>query len=200
MKSHWVLCSFSLIAGVLCLYAEPEDSYKISFSNAPLEIVLSDYSEKSGNRVEIVKGVYAKLSFAAEQKINLGEYQELMRNKLREKNVALFEIEKDRFVATWIDPSIATEYESLNRLFFTEHLRRRREETVQRKAQSNTNKPSVLSEEEQMRRRNEVRENLYEHQFELIKAGEPPLPLPMTPELKKKLEDEGIPIPDRFKE
>ena len=75
-----------------------------------------------------------------------------------------------------------------------------RDESGKIQPESKSDNPRALSEQEEIQKREEILNELYERQFELIKAGKSPMPLPMTPELKTRLEDEGIPIPDRFKE
>lgn len=49
-------------------------------------------------------------------------------------------------------------------------------------------------------RRKEIRKNLEQYQIEVLRTGMPPLAIPLTPELKKRLEEEGIPLPERYKE
>ncbi|MBT8042674.1 MAG: hypothetical protein HKP10_03800 [Kiritimatiellales bacterium] len=49
-----------------------------------------------------------------------------------------------------------------------------------------------LSPEEQAKKREEVRENLRQYQMEVIRAGMPPLPIPLTQEMDDQLVSEGI--------
>lgn len=49
-----------------------------------------------------------------------------------------------------------------------------------------------LSPEEQARKREETRENLRQYQMEVIRAGMPPLPIPLTPEMDEQLVAEGV--------
>ena len=49
-----------------------------------------------------------------------------------------------------------------------------------------------LSPEEQEKRREEVRENLRQYQMEVIRAGMPPLPIPLTQEMDDQLVAEGV--------
>ena len=49
-----------------------------------------------------------------------------------------------------------------------------------------------LTPEEQAQKREEVRENLREYQMAVIRAGMPPLPIPLTAEMDDKLVEEGI--------
>jgi hypothetical protein len=49
-----------------------------------------------------------------------------------------------------------------------------------------------LSPEEQARQREETRENLRQYQMEVIRAGMPPLPIPLTKEMDDQLVAEGI--------
>jgi hypothetical protein len=49
-----------------------------------------------------------------------------------------------------------------------------------------------LSPEEQAQRREEVQENLRQYQMEVIRAGMPPLPIPLTQEMDDQLVAEGI--------
>jgi hypothetical protein len=49
-----------------------------------------------------------------------------------------------------------------------------------------------LSPEEQAAKREEVRENLRQYQMEVIRAGMPPLPIPLTPEMDDQLVAEGV--------
>lgn len=49
-----------------------------------------------------------------------------------------------------------------------------------------------LSPEEQAKKREEVRENLRQYQMEVIRAGMPPLPIPLTPEMDDQLVQEGV--------
>ncbi len=53
-----------------------------------------------------------------------------------------------------------------------------------------------ISPEEQSRRREEVRENLRQYQMEVIRAGLPPLPIPLTKEMDDQLVAEGILPPE----
>lgn len=53
-----------------------------------------------------------------------------------------------------------------------------------------------LSPAEQERRREEVRENLRQYQMEVIRAGMPPLPIPLTQEMDDQLVAEGILPPE----
>jgi hypothetical protein len=53
-----------------------------------------------------------------------------------------------------------------------------------------------LSPEEQARRREEVRENLRQYQMEVIRAGMPPLPIPLTQEMDDQLVSEGVLPPE----
>ena len=53
----------------------------------------------------------------------------------------------------------------------------------------------VLSPEEQAKKREEVRENLRQYQMEVIRAGMPPLPIPLTQEMDDQLVTEGILAP-----
>ncbi len=53
-----------------------------------------------------------------------------------------------------------------------------------------------LSPEEQAKKREEVRENLRQYQMEVIRAGMPPLPIPLTQEMDDQLVAEGILPPD----
>jgi hypothetical protein len=53
-----------------------------------------------------------------------------------------------------------------------------------------------LSPEEQAKKREEVRENLRQYQMEVIRAGMPPLPIPLTPEMDEQLVTEGILPPE----
>ncbi len=50
----------------------------------------------------------------------------------------------------------------------------------------------ALSPEEQEKRREEVRENLRQYQMEVIRAGMPPLPIPLTKEMDDQLVAEGV--------
>lgn len=49
-----------------------------------------------------------------------------------------------------------------------------------------------LSPEEQAQKREEVRENLRQYQMEVIRAGMPPLPIPLTQEMDDQLVSEGV--------
>ncbi|VGO22875.1 hypothetical protein [Pontiella sulfatireligans] len=49
-----------------------------------------------------------------------------------------------------------------------------------------------LSPEEEAKRREEVRENLRQYQMEVIRAGMPPLPIPLTEDMDSQLVAEGI--------
>jgi hypothetical protein len=49
-----------------------------------------------------------------------------------------------------------------------------------------------LSPEEQAKKREEVRENLRQYQMEVIRAGMPPLPIPLTQDMDDQLVSEGI--------
>ncbi len=49
-----------------------------------------------------------------------------------------------------------------------------------------------MSPEEQARKREEVRENLRQYQMEVIRAGMPPLPIPLTQDMDDQLVAEGI--------
>lgn len=53
-----------------------------------------------------------------------------------------------------------------------------------------------LSPEEQAAKREEVRENLRQYQMEVIRAGMPPLPIPLTAEMDEQLVAEGILPPE----
>lgn len=53
-----------------------------------------------------------------------------------------------------------------------------------------------LSPEEQAKRREEVRENLRQYQMEVIRAGMPPLPIPLTQDMDDQLVSEGILAPE----
>lgn len=53
-------------------------------------------------------------------------------------------------------------------------------------------KEPALSPEEQAQKREEVRENLRQYQMEVIRAGMPPLPIPLTPEMDEQLVQEGV--------
>jgi len=53
-----------------------------------------------------------------------------------------------------------------------------------------------LSPEEEAKRREEVRENLRRYQMEVIRAGMPPLPIPLTQEMDDQLVAEGILPPE----
>jgi hypothetical protein len=53
-------------------------------------------------------------------------------------------------------------------------------------------KEPELSPEEQAKKREEVRENLRQYQMEVIRAGMPPLPIPLTQEMDDQLVTEGI--------
>ncbi len=50
----------------------------------------------------------------------------------------------------------------------------------------------VLSPEEQAKKREEVRENLRQYQMEVIRAGMPPLPIPLTQDMDDQLVTEGL--------
>lgn len=49
-----------------------------------------------------------------------------------------------------------------------------------------------LSSEEQAQKQEEVRENLRQYQMEVIRAGMPPLPIPLTKEMDDQLVSEGV--------
>ena len=53
-------------------------------------------------------------------------------------------------------------------------------------------KEPELTPEEQAAKREEVRENLRQYQMEVIRAGMPPLPIPLTPEMDDQLVQEGV--------
>jgi hypothetical protein len=53
-----------------------------------------------------------------------------------------------------------------------------------------------LSPEEQAKKREEVRDNLRQYQMEVIRAGMPPLPIPLTQEMDDQLVSEGVLPPD----
>lgn len=46
------------------------------------------------------------------------------------------------------------------------------------------------------KRREEVRRNLIQYQFEVIKSGMAPLPIPLDPVLEEMLDEANIPIPE----
>lgn len=50
----------------------------------------------------------------------------------------------------------------------------------------------TLTPEEQAAKRKEVRENLQQYQMEVIRAGMPPLPIPLTEEMDNQLVKEGV--------
>ncbi len=50
----------------------------------------------------------------------------------------------------------------------------------------------ALTPEEQAAKRKEVRENLEQYQMEVIRAGMPPLPIPLTQEMDNQLVEEGV--------
>jgi hypothetical protein len=55
----------------------------------------------------------------------------------------------------------------------------------------------ALSPEEQKRLREETRENMRQYQMEVIRAGMPPLPIPLTQEMDDQLVAEGILPPEQ---
>jgi hypothetical protein len=57
-------------------------------------------------------------------------------------------------------------------------------------------KEPELSPEEQAKRREEIRANLQDYQMEVIRAGMPPLPIPLTQEMDDQLVSEGVLPPE----
>ncbi len=69
---------------------------------------------------------------------------------------------------------------------------RRRTEPEQQPAPPQPPPEPALSPEEQEQRREEIRENLRQYQMEVIRAGMPPLPIPLTQEMDDQLVSEGV--------
>ena len=126
--------SLAAIALVCCLAVQAGAqgmAYAVDFSDAPLALVLKDYAEKSGKRVELVEGVTARLTIRSPGEVTKAEYIRLLETKLKEANIGLFAISADRLVATWLQPPKEPRWprqRSASGLSYAERLRRRREE------------------------------------------------------------------------
>ena len=81
----------------------------------------------SGKRVEVVKGVDARITVILKESVSLDRFLKLVEEKLKERNIALFSIGKNRVVATWIDPEKAEVRDKPKAGSYAERLRLRRE-------------------------------------------------------------------------
>lgn len=154
-----------------------------SFSNSPLSMVLNEYSEWTGKKVEIVRGVDVAITMQTTPNLTAAEAAGRIAEELTKNNVGLFAISSNRLVAAWIDTSKVPP--PPERMSYSERVKRRREQLdLHRKGQE----PEHLTEEKGKRL-------LGEYQMDLIRAKGAkgaPLPIPLTREQDDQLVSEGI--------
>ena len=82
----------------------------VKFQKASPAILLNDYAEKTGSRIEIVTGLdihRQEIELKSDEPLTMQQYLAAVEDKLREHNVGLYPIGSNRIVAAWIDPSKA---------------------------------------------------------------------------------------------
>jgi hypothetical protein len=82
-----------------------EEAVTPYLKNAPLAVVALLYSDWSGQSVEVVQGVQARITIPSGAEISRGRACELVEEALRAQNLGFFPIASNRVVLTWIDPA-----------------------------------------------------------------------------------------------
>ena len=136
----------------------------LRFDNAPLVLVLDQYAEFTGKKVEVVSGVHGSFTFSTETKYTWAEAVEMLERKLRSQNIGLYGIGSNRVVATWLDPSKAPSK--------TRSSSSNQNRTITRTGRPvNSPTPTYTGEE--------LKKHLQNYQMEVIRRGLPPLPIPI---------------------
>ena len=172
-------------------------SLGIQFQNASPAILLNDYAEKAGKRLEVVKGVdtyTARISLKSDGALTMQQYLDAIEATLQGHNIGIYPLGSNRLVAAWIDPSqmpqqatrTMSDPATRGTQSYIERMRARRDA-----AKPLPPPPPKYSGEE-------LQGHLQKYNMELIRAaarGEtntPPLPIPLTPEQDAQLVREGI--------
>lgn len=96
----------------------------LRFQAVPLDMVLQQYAEWTGKRVEVVRGVNAAVTFQAEKEVSQAEAAAMVEAELSKLNIGLFPISSNRVVAAWIDTTKAP----TPRTTYRERLEQRRQQ------------------------------------------------------------------------
>ena len=171
------------LAVALTAFAE-ESMLTFRFMNTPLDVVLSDYAEKAGKRVEVVKGTHATLTLKTDRAVSVSTYCRIVEDALASMNIGLFPIGTNRLVAAWIDPA-----KGWSRMAVTNEPWQR-ELQARRKAVLRGDPIRAPLSEETVRK-------LRDYQMDLIRSGKAPLPIPLTEEMDAQLVKEGVLPPAR---
>jgi hypothetical protein len=187
MRMHAPVLAVLTLATTAVVAEEPQTV--VRFADAPLRSVLDHYAETTGKRVEIVQGVSAFVTLQTKQPVTAEQYSRLLEAKLKESNIGLFTIATNRIVATWIDarakPATDTAPSHGRRVptSYRELLEKRRAER-QRKPVTRPLGPKLTGEK--------LQERLREYNMDLIRKGDLPLPIKLTPEEDAQLVKEGV--------
>jgi hypothetical protein len=96
-----------LISGLSCANLRPNDATHpeviASWKGCHLSMLIKDYSEKSGMRVEVVQGVDLTGKVSLEWQGSISNYFTMIEAVLRTNNIGLFHITSNRVVVTWVD-------------------------------------------------------------------------------------------------
>ena len=109
MRGRQFLVTIAFLVAVSTFAEDDVSIVEFRFVDASLSVVLKDYSNKSGKRVEIVGGVHATFTMESTNGMALAEYLQLVETQLKEANIGLFPISTNRFIATWLEPPAAVE-------------------------------------------------------------------------------------------
>jgi len=223
MKKNIFLHSV-ISALTLCFYSgcstpissSKDTRYMIRMYNAPIDVILADYSTITGKRVDSVQGFPFVLTLLSEEKLTLEEYQNLVEEKLNENNVGLFPIGENRLVAAWIDPALQPKLRRprrvIKRVLFKDNIQNQKPKRDAVRTEMSPNPlplpkemvdqmvkegviPPQKNNNPQIRRfysKEELEKHLREQQLDAIRTGKEPLPIPLSPEMENQLIEEGV--------
>ena len=173
----------------------PANSPGMKFQNASPAILLNDYAEKMGKRIEVVKDLdihTARISLTSKGALTMQQYLDAIEDKLKEHNIGIYPLGSNRIVAAWVDPSKAPKRATqadMRSKGVTSYLERMRARRAGLRRQDRIESDKIG---------NELHDHLEKYKEEIIRAsesGDTNAAAPLTPQQEEGLEVVEMPLP-----